>query len=172
MEDDGGASIYTIDEAKVLFPLLDFHDIFQSHDIPNRPLKVYIYDETPYFSELIYFSNIMDESRSINRNSLMDFILVHKTLREAPRLDNQVRMLFPDSPFQTRSSLCVDDVLDKFSLLAGRFYAMLSFKDGEQDRLLLDSISENIKSALHNRIEMANWLDSDTRDAAIKKVFV
>ncbi|KAI8890361.1 zincin [Backusella circina FSU 941] len=79
-------------------------------------------------------------------------------------------MLFPDSPFQTRSSLCVDDVLDKFSLLAGRFYAMLSFKDGEKDRELLDTISENIKSALQSRIKMADWLDSDTRDAAIKKL--
>lgn len=75
----------------------------------------------------------------------------------------------PDSPFQTRSSLCVDKVLDNLGLLAGRFYSMIA-SHGESDRLKLEAIADNIKKSLGNRIQHADWLDESTRHSAIKKV--
>lgn len=77
--------------------------------------------------------------------------------------------MMPDSPFQTRSGLCIDKVHENLGLLAGRFYSMIA-SHGESDRLKLELIADNIKISLRNRIQHAEWLDESTRKSAIKKV--
>lgn len=122
-----------------------------------------------YFHEVNYFSSINDPSRTLNEDGIQNYLVLHKLYQDASKLDNEVRRLMPDSPFQTRSSLCVDKVLDNLGLLAGRFYSMIA-SHGESDRLKLEAIADNIKKSLGNRIQHADWLDESTRHSAIKKV--
>lgn len=122
-----------------------------------------------YFNELNYFSNINDPTRTLNKDAIQNYLTVHKIYQDAPKLDSELRILMPDTPFQTRSSLCIDKLHDNLGLLTGRFYAMIA-SHGESDRLKLESIANNIKTSLGNRIQHADWLDETTRHSAIKKV--
>lgn len=122
-----------------------------------------------YFNELNYFSNVNDPSRAINKDAIKNYLVIHKLWQDAPKLDPELRKIAPDSPFQTRSSLCIDKVFDNLGFLSGRFYSMIA-SHGETDRLRLESIANNIKASLGNRIQHADWLDEPTRQSAIKKV--
>lgn len=102
-------------------------------------------------------------------DAIAKYLTVYKIVTEAPNLDSELRQLMPDSPFQTRASLCVEKVLDRFGLAVGRFYAMIA-SNGESDKINLDTIAKNIKSALIKRIRNATWLDNVTKESAIKKV--
>lgn len=122
-----------------------------------------------YFNELNYFSNVDDPTRTLNKDAIQNYLIVHKIHHEASNLDPELRVLMPDTPFQTRSSLCVDKLHENLGLLTGRFYAMIA-SHGESDRFELESIANNIKASLGNRIQHADWLDEQTRESAIKKV--
>lgn len=135
-------------------------------DISDIRIQMY---NIEYFSELNHFFGINDPSRVLNTDAILNFLVLHKLYQEAPRLDPEVRKIMPDSPFQTRSSLCIDKVLENLGLLAGRFYSMIA-SHGETDRLKLEEIADNIKASLGNRIKHADWLDDSTRASAIKKV--
>ncbi|KAI9282597.1 hypothetical protein BY458DRAFT_428718 [Sporodiniella umbellata] len=75
----------------------------------------------------------------------------------------------PDSVYQTRASLCVERVLERFGLAAGRIYAMVAF-GGEKDKIRLEKMAKEIKEALSRRIQNATWLDSTTQASALKKL--
>ncbi|KAI9476504.1 MAG: hypothetical protein EXX96DRAFT_652130 [Benjaminiella poitrasii] len=163
--------IYTIDESVASLPFIDWKSILQSyiphnHDISDMKIQV---SNMEYFRKLNYFANINDPSRVVYKDGLVNFMLVHKIVRDASKLDKETHQFIPDLPFQTRSSLCVDKILDNFGLVAGRFYAMITL-DGESDRLKLEGIVDTIKEALGKRIRNADWLDNSTRQAAIKKL--
>lgn len=122
-----------------------------------------------YFNELNYFSNVNDPSRPINKDAVKNYLVIHKLLQDATKLDPELRKIMPDSPFQTRSSLCIDKVHENLGFLAGRFYSMIA-SHGESDRLKLETIADSIKTSLGNRIKNADWLDETTRQSAITKV--
>jgi predicted metalloendopeptidase len=164
---------YTLEAIKNLFPFIDWHDIL-SNNIPKgrniSDIRIQMYN-IEYFNELNFYSSVNDPSRVINTDAIVNYIVLHKLYQDAPRLDPEVRKIVPDSPFQTRSSLCIDKVLENLGLLAGRFYSMIA-SHGESDRLKLEAIADNIKKSLGNRIEHADWLDDSTRASAMKKVTI
>ncbi|KAI7901147.1 uncharacterized protein BX663DRAFT_515097 [Cokeromyces recurvatus] len=165
------SKVYSVDDAVTLFPFIDWKSILksnipQNHDLSNLKINI---NNINYFNKLQYFANINDPSRFIYRDGIIDFIIIHKIVQDASKLDKEMRDLMPDTPYQTRSSLCIDKTLDNFGLVAGRFYSMITF-DGESDRLKLEEIANTIKKSLRDRIENASWLDISTRKAAIKKL--
>ena len=162
---------YTLEAASNLFPFIDLNTILdenipQGRDISNIRIQMY---NVEYFNELNYYAGVSDPSRTLNTDSILNYLVLHKVYQEAPRLDPEVRKIMPDSPFQTRSSLCIDKVLDNLGLLAGRFYSMIA-SHGESDRLKIEAIADNIKASLGSRIQHADWLDESTRASAMKKV--
>ncbi|CAO3646514.1 unnamed protein product [Mucor hiemalis] len=162
---------YTLESVINLFPFVDWDNILNTYmpegrDISDIRIQMY---NIEYFSELNHFFGVNDPSRVLNTDAILNFLVLHKLYQEAPRLDPEVRKIMPDSPFQTRSSLCIDKVLENLGLLAGRFYSMIA-SHGETDRLKLEEIADNIKASLGNRIKHADWLDDSTRASAIKKL--
>ncbi|KAI7879828.1 uncharacterized protein EV154DRAFT_450821 [Mucor mucedo] len=162
---------FTLDEIDEIFPFVAWLDIFEANipkgrDMANLTIQI---SNIEYFNELNYFSNVDDPTRTLNKDAIQNYLIVHKIHHEAPNLDPELRMLMPDTPFQTRSSLCVDKLHENLGLLTGRFYAMIA-SHGESDRLRLESIANNIKASLGNRIQQADWLDEPTRESAIKKL--
>jgi predicted metalloendopeptidase len=107
----------------------------------------------------------------LHKEAILNYLILHKIHRDASKLDSEMRRLMPDIPFQTRSNLCVEKVLDNLNLVSGRFYSMFAI-NGESDRLKLGEMAESIKESLGNRIKQADWLDNSTRASAIKKVNV
>ncbi|GAA5805723.1 hypothetical protein HPULCUR_011247 [Helicostylum pulchrum] len=162
---------YTVNTITDLFPFISWADIFSSNipkgrDLSNLTIQMM---NIEYFNELNYFSNVNDPSRAINKDAIKNYLVIHKLWQDAPKLDPELRKIAPDSPFQTRSSLCIDKVFDNLGFLSGRFYSMIA-SHGETDRLRLESIANNIKASLGNRIQHADWLDEPTRQSAIKKL--
>jgi hypothetical protein len=143
-------------------------NIPKNRDISNITVQMYNVD---YFSELSYFFNVNDPTRVLHKDGIINYLTIHKILQDGPRLDTELRRMIPDTPFQTRSSLCVDKVLDNFGLVAGRYYAMIT-SAGESDRLKLEEMAEAIKESLGNRIKNADWLDEATRASAMRKVII
>ncbi|CAO3685888.1 unnamed protein product [Rhizopus microsporus] len=168
---DYGHYSYSLSTAERLYPFIDWTSILE-HYIPNAKdtldISIQIYN-IEYFNELGYYATIDDPSRPIHMDAIAKYLTVYKIITEAPNLDSELRQLMPDSPFQTRASLCVEKVLDRFGLAAGRFYAMIA-SNGESDKINLDTIAKNIKSALIKRIRNATWLDNVTKESAIKKL--
>lgn len=150
---------------------MDWNDIlttYLSEDRDVSDIRIQMYN-IEYFSELNHYFGINDPTRVLNTDAILNYLVLHKLYQDAPRLDPEVRKIVPDSPFQTRSSLCIDKVLENLGLLAGRFYSMIA-SHGETDRLKLEEIADNIKASLGNRIKQADWLDDSTRASAMKKV--
>ncbi|CEP09245.1 hypothetical protein [Parasitella parasitica] len=146
---------YSVHELSGAFKFIDWASIIYSNVPQGRnifDLRVQVYNAR-YFQEIDYYSG---------RNK-------KDSARKASNLDSEMRRLMPDFPFQTRSNLCVDKVLDNLNLVSGRFYAMFTF-NGESDRFKLGKIAESIKESLGNRIKMADWLDEPTRASAIIKL--
>ncbi|RCI04941.1 hypothetical protein CU098_012866, partial [Rhizopus stolonifer] len=169
--DEPGYYTYSVEEITEAFPFIEWGSILESNipkgrDYSNITIQLY---NSEYFDQLNYYSNINDPTRVLHKTGILNYLIVHKIYQDAPILDSEMRQLVPDSPFQTRSSICVDKVLDNMGLVAGRFYAMITFA-GEEDRLKLEEMAEAIKESLGNRIKKSDWLDESTRQAAIKKL--
>lgn len=131
-------------------------------------MHVQVYN-VEYFQEVDYYSSIDDPTRKLHKDAISNYLILHKIHRDASKLDSEMRRLMPDIPFQTRSNLCVEKVLENLNLVSGRFYSMFAI-NGESDRLKLGEMAETIKESLGNRIKQADWLDNSTRTSAIKKV--
>lgn len=144
-----------------------YANIPKNRDISNITIQI---DDLKYFSQLNYFFNVTDPTRILHKDGIVNYLIIHKILQDGPKLDTELRQMIPDTPFQTRSSLCVDKVLDNFGLVAGRYYSMVA-SAGESDRLKLEEMAEAIKESLGNRIKNADWLDNSTEASAMRKVF-
>jgi hypothetical protein len=156
-----------------LFPFVNWLSVFHANipknrDISNITIQMYNVD---YFSELSYFFNVNDPTRVLHKDGIINYLILHKILQDGPKLDTELRRMMPDTPFQTRSSLCVDKILDNFGLVAGRYYSMIT-SAGESDRLKLEEMADTIKESLGNRIKNADWLDESTRTSAMRKVII
>ncbi|EIE78454.1 hypothetical protein RO3G_03158 [Rhizopus delemar RA 99-880] len=162
---------YTVDEAKDEFAFIDWTGILASSipqiiDTSNISIQVY---NIEYFKELSYYANIDDPTRPIHKDAIANHFMIYKIATEASKLDSELRQIIPDSTFQTRSSICIEKVLERFGLAAGRFYSMITF-GGESDKARLEAMATNIKRALIKRIQNADWLDISTKNSATKKV--
>ncbi|KAI8972993.1 hypothetical protein BDB01DRAFT_808282 [Pilobolus umbonatus] len=164
-------NIYDPFTMQTLYPFMDWIQMLDDNVPEDRNLSnLTIQIEHPsYFNELAVYFNIDDGSRVINKDSIQSYLLLNKLLRDAPKLDGVVRRHVPDTPFQTRSGICVDKVLNNFGLVIGRYYAMVA-SQGEKDRSKLEEMAQNIKAALGDRITSSDWLDATTRASAVKKL--
>ncbi|KAI8373907.1 hypothetical protein BD560DRAFT_393943 [Blakeslea trispora] len=168
---DPGYFSYTLKGILEAFPFIEWENIFkkyipQGHDFSGLNIQVYNSD---YFNQLNHYTNLDDPTRVLHKDGIINYLLVNKIYQEAPTLDMDMRKLVPDNPFQTRSSICVDKVLENFGLVSGRFYSMITFA-GEEDRLKLEEMAESIKESLGDHIKKSDWLDEATRVAAINKL--
>lgn len=161
-------NLYTLNDLVENFPFTDWRSILLKNNLKyESDITINIFNEQ-YFRELNYYMNIIDTSRVLNKESILNYLTLHKILHVASNLDKHVRDIIQDSPFQTRSSICIDKVIDNLGHAVGRIYSMIAF--GEEDRLKLEEISATIEISLGNIIENSDWLDASTRAAAINKV--
>ncbi|KAI8369908.1 hypothetical protein EDC96DRAFT_588764 [Choanephora cucurbitarum] len=168
---DPGYFSYNIKGITEAFSFIDWKNIFK-HYIPQgqnfNDLNIQVYN-SDYFNQLNHYTNLDDPTRVLHKDSIADYLLVNKIYQEAPILDADTRKLVPDNPFQTRSGICVDKVLENFGLVSGRFYSMITF-EGEEDRIKLEEMAESIKDSLGDHIKKSDWLDEATRVAAMNKL--
>lgn len=169
--DDSTFVSYSLDEIADALPFVHWASIIESNvpqdrDISDLYLQIY---NVEYFQELEYYSSVDDPTRKLHKDAIVNYLLLHKIYQDASKLDAEMRRIMPDTPFQTRSNLCVEKVLENLNFVSGRFYSMIT-SHGESDRIKLGEMAEAIKESLGNRIKKANWLDKATRSSAIKKV--
>lgn len=163
-------NVYTLDELVNDFPFTDWENILLRNNVEYESISdvtINVFNER-YFRELNYYMNIDDTSRVLNKKSILNYITLKNILHVASNLDEHVRAIMPDSPFQTRSSLCTDKVVENLGHAVGRIHSMIAF--GEKDRLKLNEISATIEDSLGRLIENSDWLDVSTKTAAINKV--
>lgn len=169
--DDSTFISYSLDELSDALPFVHWASIIESNVPQDRDISdlyVQIFN-VEYFQELEYYSSVDDPTRKLHKDAIANYLLLHKIYQDASKLDAEMRRIMPDTPFQTRSNLCVEKVLENLHLVSGRFYSMFT-SNGESDRVKLSEMAEAIKESLGNRIKKANWLDNSTRSSAIKKV--
>ncbi|CAO0802735.1 unnamed protein product [Mucor circinelloides] len=169
--DDSTFISYSLDELSDALPFVHWASIIESNVPQDRDISdlyVQIFN-VEYFQELEYYSSVDDPTRKLHKDAIANYLVLHKIYQDASKLDAEMRRIMPDTPFQTRSNLCVEKVLENLHLVSGRFYSMFT-SNGESDRVKLSEMAEAIKESLGNRIKKASWLDNSTRSSAIRKL--
>lgn len=166
-----------LSELQSKYPIIDWKSYIQRmipedmKEIPE-PLIVmvpsYLQDLTQWFS-----------SGEVSLKTIRDYVLLYDIYAWVYALDTDTRQLVENfvgritsgtTKLLPRWNTCVSNTMGSFAEIVGRYYVMANF-GGDDARTKVDKLVTLIHESWLNRLADVDWLDKETRERAIKKVY-
>ncbi|KAI9498078.1 hypothetical protein BDB00DRAFT_755249 [Zychaea mexicana] len=178
-----------LNEIQQRYPVINWKKFFEAFLPTGTPVPdTLIVSAPPYFTNLASWllpslsspSTDMQQQQQqgVRLQTIQDFLLVKNLKAWIYALDTNTRRSWRRTSAKISSGsfelppryrTCVDNVIGSFGSMVGRFFVMRRF-GGEEEREQVDDFISQVHQAWLDRLDKVEWLDPETRKAAIDKV--
>ena len=171
----------SLTEIQKKYPFINWSKLFKSL-IPNGTPEpeTFIVNTPAYFTDLTnWLLSPAPSEEGVNLQTMQDLFMIKVLKTWLYALDTDTRRIWRHAwakiysgsvELPARSDTCVNNVVGSFGNIIGRYFIMRRFAGDEEERKQIDDFVTKIHEVWLNRLDDLDWLDSETRQAAIEKV--
>ncbi|KAI7857157.1 hypothetical protein BDC45DRAFT_501810 [Circinella umbellata] len=171
----------SLTEIQGKYPFINWSKLFKSLIPEGTPEpETFIVNTPSYFTDLNnWLLSPLSSEEGVDLQTMQDFFMINVLKTWLYAIDTDTRRIWRHAwakissgsfELPVRSHTCVNNVVRSFGHTIGRYFVMRRFAGDEEERKQVDDFVTQIHEVWLKRLNDLDWLDPETRQAAIEKV--